>query len=81
MIDGPWQTDAVVSIVAPSCSASFTAARCPAVLLRDKPQMSGARLPRKISTARFTAVAKLDALPSTVAAGRDGGSPSAANHG
>ena len=42
MMDGPWQTEAVVSIVAPSRSAKRTAARCPAVLLRERPKIKGA---------------------------------------
>ena len=37
MIDGAWQREAVVSMVAPSRSASRTAARWPSVLLRDSP--------------------------------------------
>ena len=81
MIDGPWQTEAVVSMVAPICSASSTAARCPAVLLRDSPQMSGARLSRRISAARATALASGAGWPSIVAGGRADGSESDANHG
>ena len=37
MIDGAWQVEAVVSIVAPSSSARRTAARWPGVLLRESP--------------------------------------------
>ena len=37
MIEGAWQSEAVVSIVAPIWSARRQAARWPSVLLRDKP--------------------------------------------
>jgi len=37
MIDGPWQSDAVVSTTPRNCSASMIAARWPGVELRDSP--------------------------------------------
>ena len=37
MIDGACPVLAVVSMVAPSRSASAVAARCPSVVLRDRP--------------------------------------------